>query len=218
MLESSFWWCLFAIIITFNIGCDASRHNRAELSGAEDPIPNSKQTPTHEIRTKGTAPAQVDALEAFERLVTSVRERARQSPICWVCRIGDNEYGTAGKWFREDYYLSPPRYDVRKTDSLVTPYIGTIEVTEQRIQYLIPGTSGSRPGDDKFDSEAEAINSTNRSAWSPSNLRADYAWRNESWIRKGGTAPSTFPFADKHWYEVKDKAPGELVKRIKSTD
>lgn len=126
-------------------------------------------------------PAQPDPVAAFEAIVAPCAQ-AHEVP-----RYSVFFQKSANAWMKRVDLPSPIKYDVRRTDSLLTPVVGFIEsttrgtavraATEQQAQELIPN-----PDEKDLDRRVTRFN---------------YAFRSGVWVLTGATASLVYHPAEK---------------------
>ena len=162
-----------------------------------------------------------DPVKSFEAVVEEITQRA-EKPQRWLWRIGisdvTREHNTVGRWHKTETRYTDIRYDVKKSDSLVSPYKGMIEITWREFSYHRP-----REEDSVIYDERELAEATEQFAFTPIEYRGLYSWRDGVWVLErtfSGNRESekpNYPFAAESYTERKlrlnELDPGELYKR-----
>lgn len=81
----------------------------------------------------GTAPP--DPLEKFKEVVKSVESR-KPVKYCTNWKSGDGISRKDGIWSRVEKHVAGVSFDVKKTDSLVSPFEGVIVVEVERVHFV----------------------------------------------------------------------------------
>ena len=141
--------------------------------------------------TPTAPPAEKDPVAELEKLARSYAGKE----IIYV----DNPKFLDGDWTKTHVVVvgNEASFDVKKTDSLVSPLVGTIEITIKRLR-AIGGTGTDMDGKivpGFFVSKAQAVASK---TWEPlskivqEKIRGEFAWRNKQWVcTHGGDYMST---------------------------
>lgn len=110
----------------------------------------------------------------FERIVLKIQTNFESSDtVCY--READRNRGTAG-WLKIRFKLANVRYDVKKTDSLVSPIIGIIECDQP--QQFSPAFATKEEAESYRFPQAQVVDEYGRQ------LRISYAFQNNKWVRK----------------------------------
>ena len=140
-------------------------------------------------------------LREFEDIVTEVKERIRKhSPYQKVRQLKDSfdiPEGARNKWHKEEFRYSNVRYDVIETDSLKSPYKGTIKISLENRRYLKHDEDGSTSYAGLFDTPEEAIANPNYYTGKYSTTRTRsyfFWWQNGRWVPDAGYS---FPITSK---------------------
>ena len=146
--------------------------------------PITAQTPI-KSRTQPSAQAQApsDPLKEFEKIVQQCKAAAEAENTPAVSVYLDHR---TSSWVRRVRAFEV-RYDVRKTDSLVAPLIGQINILE----ISATGTAAD-------EQSAAALNFTIASSPDHVRTRTDvtFTWREQKWTLKDGTRIVDFRSAD----------------------
>lgn len=165
-------------------------------------------------------PNAADPVAAFEQLVATVKKRA-VSPVCILRQMPESRAGawtTGGKWIREESTYRVDDYDVTKTDSVITPFVGKIVVKRSLASFLDPrsddhGIDGNMP-DIWFNNESEAMAAKKATYSAPEYdslwLEVEFIWKNGVWQPKESTG-LYFPYSD-------DRKELNMLKKVRENE
>ena len=111
-----------------------------------------------------------DAVMTFERLLSDAQLKTQQ-------RLFSQAGQTPGAWITRQYTVQDLRYDVRKTDSLVSPLVGLVTFT------LETTAMGYVPAQDTNIKAAGKLKMAS-ARWA---IRLTYAYHDATWVLSHGT-------------------------------
>ena len=103
----------------------------------------------------------------------------------------------SGKWSRYKHSWLVNGYDVRKTESLITPYVGIIEFSELTEVGL--NDKSDEPDDIVFKTEEDARNATTMKPEHGRNRTAKYIWQDGRWSLSSDSGYTWYPITDKYY-------------------
>lgn len=131
-----------------------------------------------------------DPKSSFEKIVKELRQRV-EKPIETVIEEDADDTvvpRVPGQWYRLKWEYEVLGYDIRKTDSVVTPLRGVIVVREKRLYVDDPKKPGYGV---RYPDEARARAAQPKwASFEPKDMTLIYNYQNENWVPTSNEWPA----------------------------
>lgn len=118
-----------------------------------------------------------EAISSFAEIASKVQTEIRKTDTDEYANILFYKYGNS--WIKTRYTFMRTSYDVRKTDSLTSPYKGILSIDRFYIRYI----DENNP-EGMFKTKAEAIDAKNTKFIDEDHIEFIYDYTNGEWIIK----------------------------------
>jgi len=140
---------------------------------------------------------ETDVVAAFKRVVEDGVKRAEEDKGEVSFRAAEPTYSIRAAWGKLRCQVDTPSYDVKKTDSLVSPYVAKITINAKY----------ERTKDFGSQSEAEAPNAFPMVSV-PKKYEFDYAFQDGKWILKSS---NVYDSSLNKWFDIKAGQQGGMM-------
>nr|DAL54016.1 MAG TPA_asm: hypothetical protein [Caudoviricetes sp.] len=144
----------------------------------------------------------VNSFTSFTNGIISEIQESHNRGDSQVKWVPFNEYSSSGYWSKFGIDGLNASIDIRKTNSLVTPYIGILNLSAEQFRYKYSKGANAKA---EFSTKVAAENAKIKGAGVQLVSRFTYGYQNESWVLK--KREWKYQFIDDYWHDGKLLTP-----------